>query len=364
MEATLYLADGTRFVGKAIGATGSVVGEVVAQTSMSGLREILVDPTYCDQLVLMTYPLAGNGGLLPLKETEPKPSLRALIINEPDEGITDQGRLSLDEWLRRHGIVGMYGIDTRQLARHLRDNGAMAGVLVSDGSSVTQEALQTWLNASPSAHPVERVTTRAVRRWTTPVASAQRTVVVLDFGVKRSFIDKLLQAGCDVIQAPYDTDVATIESWSPDGVFLSNGPGDPRTLAGILPTVAALLARYPLFGVGLGHQLLALACGGQVRKMPLGHRGANYPVIEVATNKGWITAQHHGYEVLESSLDGTDLTVTHRLLHDGSVEGLRHKSRPAFSVQFHPDAHPGPTDTCFLFDEFVRMMDDQRGGNA
>lgn len=364
MEATLYLADGTRFVGKAIGAAGTVAGEVVVQRTMSGLREILTDPTYCDQLVLMTYPTVGNGGLPPLQENEPTPSLRALIVNEPDEVPSAPGRINLDDWLRRNGIVGMCGIDTRRLARHLRDHGTMLGVLVSGGETVTEEQLAEWFKTSSSTHPVERVTTRQVRRWTPAGGPASRTVVVLDFGVKRSFIERLLQAGCDVIQAPYDTDAETIASWSPDGVFLSNGPGDPRELKGVFSTVAALLERFPVFGVGLGHQLLALACGGQVRKMPLGHRGTNYPVIEVHSNKGWITSQHHGFEVVEASLADTDLTVTHRLLHDGSVEGLRHKTRPAFSVQFHPDACPGPTDTCFLFDEFVRLMDDQRGGKA
>jgi carbamoyl-phosphate synthase small subunit len=241
----------------------------------------------------------------------------------------------------------------------------MRGVLVSGAEPVPQETVETWLQASPSGHPVERVSTRHVQTWTSPVGQAKRrTVVVMDFGVKRSFVEGLLQAGCDVIQAPYTTDFATISSWSPDGVFLSNGPGDPRSLEQLLPTIASLVERYPLFGVGLGHQLLALACGGQVQKMRQGHRGTNYPVIDVETGKGWITAQHHGYEVVESSLADTALVVTHRLLHDGSVEGLRHKTYPAFSVQFHPDAHPGPTDTRFLLEEFVRMMDDQRGGKA
>jgi len=364
MEAILYLEDGTRFVGKALGATGTAVGEVVVQTSMSGLREILVDPTYAGHVVLMTYPLAGNSGLLPLREHEPEPALQALIVNEPDGIATDAERLCLDEWLRRYGIVGLYGIDTRQLARHLRDHGAMRGVLVSGSETVPPETVKTLLQAAPAAHPVERVSTRCVQRWSPQDAAPRRTVVVLDFGVKRSFVEALLQAGCQVIQAPYNTDLDTIASWSPDGVFLSNGPGDPRELSSLLPTIAALVERYPLFGVGLGPQLLALACGGQVQKMHLGHHGTNYPVLDVETGKGWITSQHHSYEVVEASLEDTGLVVTHRLLHDRSVEGLRHKTRPAFSVQFHPDAHPGPTDTCFLLQEFVRMMDDQRGGMA
>lgn len=364
MEAILYLADGTHFVGKALGASGTVVGEVVVQTTMSGLREILTDPTYCDQLVLMTYPLAANGGLPSRQEIETNPALRALIVNEPDDVPTDPQRLSLDAWLRQHGVVGLYGIDTRQLARHLRNHGTMPGVLVSRADAVSKETVKNLLTTSPAEHPVTRVSTPQVQRWTTPNGPARRTVAVLDFGVKRSFIDRLLKAGCDVIQAPYDTDADTIISWSPDGVFLSNGPGDPRQLEVVLPTVRALVERFPVFGVGLGHQLLALASGGQVRKMRLGHRGTNYPVVEVETQKGWITSQHHGYEVEEASLENTDWVVTHRSLHDGSVEGMRHKTKPAFSVQFHPDAHPGPTDMCFLLEQFVRMMDDQRGGKA
>jgi len=366
MKAVLHLEDGTCFEGEAFGATGQVVGEVVLQTSMSGLEEILADPTYCDQIVLMTYPLVGNGGLSRQKMEGRAPALRALIVSEPDWIAEDAERISLDAWLRAHGVVGLYGMDTRKLARHLRDRGMMKGVLVSGQDSLSEEAVRSLLAAPQATDQVRRVSAREVLMWKTdkPRAGWRPTVVLMDFGVKRSFRELLLRSGCDVIQVPYDTDFSAISAYSPDGVFLSNGPGDPHSLAQVLPTISALVKKYPLFAVGLGHQLFALACGAKVAKMPLGHRGTNYPVQEVQTGKGWITAQHHGYDVLESSLEGTRLEVTYRLLHDGSVEGLRHRDYPAFSVQFHPDAHPGPTDTLFLFEQFVQLMANHRGGNA
>jgi carbamoyl-phosphate synthase small subunit len=366
-RAVLALADGLTFEGEAFGAAVDVVGEVVFNTSHTGYQEILTDPSYVGQIVTMTCPEMGNVGANPQDEEAAAPHAVGMIVKRASsEPSSWRAREGLGAYLERHGLPGIEGIDTRQLVRHLRDHGAQMGALSTTGSSAA--ALVERARTAPGMvgrDLASGISCKEIYRWTEgsgtllggqPVAAGpEKHVVAFDFGLKRMMLRLLVDQGCRVTVVPAWTSAADVLALQPDGIFLTNGPGDPDAVPGIRETVASLLGKKPVFGICLGHQILALALGGKTYKLKFGHRGANQPVKELATGKVDITSQNHGFAVDAPSLAGA-AEVTHVNLNDGTVEGLRALDVPARSVQYHPEASPGPHDARKLFGEFLRMM--------
>ena len=373
----LVLDDGTVMWGHGIGAEGSAVGEVCFNTSMTGYQEILTDPSYAGQIITFTFPHIGNVGTNGEDQEARAPAARGLIvradITSPSNWRSSQ---HLDGWLRDSGLVGLSGLDTRRLTRRVRDGGAPNGVIchAADGR-FNLDALHAQAKAWPGLNGMDlakEVTCREAHHWTeTPwrleggygVQQAPRChVVAMDFGAKHNILRCLAGLGCRVTVVPADATIDQIMSHQPDGVFLSNGPGDPAaTGVYAVPTIRALLdTGLPLFGICLGHQMLALALGGRTGKMTRGHRGANHPVKDLTTGRVEITSQNHGFMVLPESLPA-NVEVSHVSLFDGSNEGIRLRDRPVFSVQYHPEASPGPQDSHYLFQRFVDLIVDRRG---
>ena len=371
-RAWLALADGTIFEGWALGHIGTCVGEVVFNTGMSGYQEILTDPSYSGQIVTMTYPLIGNYGINSEDVESNRPYVEGFVVKEASR-ITSNFRSeeSLQHYLERYGIVGIQGIDTRELTRRLRDYGSQNGVISSEVSS--PEGLVEKARAFP---PMEGrdlasgVTCKEPYTWTQGDWSLEegygkgprRTrykVVVYDFGVKWNILRLLVDQGCEVKVVPATTPAEDVLAMNPDGVFLSNGPGDPAPLTYAIAEVKKLLGRVPMWGICLGHQIMGLAMGGTTYKLKFGHHGINHPVKDLATRKVEITSQNHGFVVDMDSL-GDEVEVTHINCNDQTVEGIRHKSIPAFSVQYHPEASPGPHDSRYLFTRFAQLMDQFR----
>ncbi len=378
LPAKLALADGTVYTGTAFGASGEVFGEVVFNTSMTGYQEILTDPSYCGQIVTMTYPLIGNYGVN-LEDVESSGlSLAGFIVRELcREPSNYRSRRSLDDYLREAGIVGLEGIDTRALVRRIRVHGAMTGVL----SSVNLDDASLVRKAQTSPDLVGRDLVREVMpesrsEWTQglsalgtgfrPTAAASfmpktaadgRTphVVAIDYGMKWNIPRHLTALGCRVSVVPGNSTADEILALEPDGVFLSNGPGDPRPLVYAVETIRGLLGKKPIFGICVGHQLLGLACGGRIFKLKFGHRGANQPVLDRRNNRVEITSQNHGF-ALEADSFSDRVEVTHVNLNDQTVEGIRHRDFPAFGVQYHPEASAGPHDSNYLFREFCDLI--------
>ncbi len=368
MEAILVLEDGRVFRGRALGATGVVTGEVVFNTGMTGYQEILTDPSYRGQIVTLTVAHVGNTGL---NDEDPESGgiqVSGFVVRDASR-ICSSWRATgtLEAGLRRAGVVGITGIDTRALTRHLRSRGVLRGALASNGIPV-EEALRVAREAPRLEEQdlVSRVT--CSRPWTfredrpalmgEPAPRREPSgwkVVALDCGVKRNILRLLVHSGVEVTVVPASTSAADILAMRPEGVFLSNGPGDPAILDGIVATIRALLGRVPVFGICLGHQLVARALGARTYKLRFGHRGTNHPVKELRTGRVAITSQNHGYAVDADTLP-PELEVTHVSLYDGTVEGLAHREWPLFTVQFHPEAAPGPHDTWELFDRFVDMI--------
>jgi carbamoyl-phosphate synthase small subunit len=371
-RAILALADGTTFEGSSFGAAGEGTGEVVFNTSMSGYQEILTDPSYVGQMVCMTYPEQGNYGVGRADEESARPHATGFIVrHHADEPSNFRAEESLGAYLARTGVVGISGIDTRRLTKHIRTAGAQMGVIASEGSA---KALVERARALPGMEGQDlatRISTKARYEWREKGADAwtdaQRAdeerprfhVVAYDWGLKRAMLRLLAEAGCRVTVVPSATTAAETLALRPDGVFLTNGPGDPAAVVGARETVAALLGKVPVFGICLGHQILALAIGASTYKLKFGHRGANQPVKELATGKVDITAQNHGFAVDEKTL-GKRARVTHVNLNDGTVEGLEVLDAPAYSVQYHPESSPGPHDARHLFRRFVQMMERAR----
>ncbi len=367
MEAILALEDGRVFLGKRFGATGGVGGEVVFNTGMTGYQEILTDPSYAGQLVCLTVPHVGNTGVNGDDPESGRIQAAGLIVREGSP-LPSSWRASGDlfQYLVSSGVVGISGLDTRALTRHLRSAGVMRGYLATDGTSV--EAALERARAAPRIEDqdlVARVTSPRVFTWREgrsgllgPHSEAPPTgphVVVFDYGTKRNMLRLLADGGFRLTVVPAHTSASEALALRPDGIFLSNGPGDPATCTFQIETIRALLGRRPVFGICLGHQLAALALGGRTFKLKFGHRGINHPVRDERTGLVAITSQNHGYAVSDDGLpDG--LEVTHRSLYDGTVEGLAHREIPFFSVQYHPEAAPGPHDAWGLFDRFAQMI--------
>jgi carbamoyl-phosphate synthase small subunit len=366
--ATLALADGRVFRGTACGAAGEAAGEVVFNTSMTGYQEIMTDPSYRGQLVCMTYPLIGNCGLNAEDAESRQPWVNGFIVREACRYPSSwRSELPLDQYLQRHGIVGIQGIDTRALTRHLRDHGAQEGIIS------TTEADASHLVERARARPglsgrdlVREVTVQAPHGWTEgtwelgrrfrPPPPPRYRVVAFDSGMKRNILRQLSALGCAVEVVPAETPPEAVLERKPDGVFLSNGPGDPEPLDYLVRSVRALIGRVPIFGICLGHQILGLAFGGATYKLKFGHHGANHPVKDLVTGRVEITAQNHGFAVDPASMARVGLLETHRSLNDSTSEGMRHRELPVFSVQYHPEASPGPHDASELFHRFVNLM--------
>ena len=366
--AVLVLRDGRVFRGRALGAKGETSGEVIFNTAMTGYQEILTDPSYRGQIVTMTYPLIGNYGLNVEDVESRRPWVNGFIVKEASPTPSSwRGRIGLDAYLETHGIVGIQGIDTRALTRHLRDHGAQDGVVNSRGDDVAQ--IQERARALPGLvgrDLVREVTVDAPFTWregTWDLARGYQTappgeckVVAFDAGIKLNILRQLAATGCDVTVVPAATPAAAVMEMKPDGVFLSNGPGDPEAVPYLVDAARELIGKVPVFGICLGHQILGLAAGGRTYKLPFGHHGANHPVKDLATGKVEITSQNHGFAVDPESVAGKGWEPSHLNLNDHTCEGLRHRELPVFSVQYHPEASPGPHDANYLFRRFRELM--------
>ncbi|MFF2093484.1 MULTISPECIES: carbamoyl phosphate synthase small subunit [Paenibacillus] len=359
MQARLLLEDGTLFTGLSFGAETQTLGEVVFNTGITGYQEVLSDPSYCGQIVTMTYPLIGNYGISRDDFESISPSIHGFVVRRHEPVPSNwRAQYSLGQLLKEYNIPGISDIDTRMLTRILRQHGTMKGILTTGTERV--EELQERLGLTQlMTDQVARTSTKHV--FSSP-GNGER-IVLVDFGAKSGILRELTKRGCDVVVVPHDTTADEIRKLAPDGIQLSNGPGDPKDVPHAVKMISELLGEYPIFGICLGHQLFALACGADTTRLKFGHRGGNHPVKELATNKCYVTSQNHGYTVLEESIKDTDLSVTHINNNDKTIEGLKHNKYPAFTVQYHPEAAPGPFDSSYLFDEFLEMIRTHKQNN-
>ena len=370
MKALLVLADGKIYEGEHFGSEGEVEAEIVFNTSMSGYQEIITDPSYCGQMVVMTYPLIGNYGVNPEDFESDRPHLSGFIIKELSKVQSNwRSRGSLEEFLKETNVFGIQGIDTRALTRRIREKGAQQAILSTDTSN--PQRLIEKAQKSPGLigrDLVKEVTCKNAYDWNESEWTIQSgktklkevkdrpyNVLVYDFGVKRNILRKLTRAGCKVRVVPANTTADEVLATRPDGIFLSNGPGDPAAVPYAIDNVKTILGKVPVFGICLGHQILSLALNGKTYKLRFGHHGGNQPVLDVKSGKIEITSQNHGFAVEQNSFD-SDVDITFLNLNDDTVEGIQHKSWPVFSVQYHPEASPGPHDSEHLFDKFVNLM--------
>lgn len=373
--ALLALEDGTVFEGNAFGAPVDSAGEVVFNTSLTGYQEIFTDPSYAGQIVVLTNPQIGNYGTNEADNEAGRPYIEGLIVREYSSEVSSwRSEKSAADFLSQHNIPGVTGIDTRTLVRKLRMSGVMRGVISS--TMLDAKVLVERAKAVPSMAGLDlatRVSTANRYHWQEPVTAASPSevltapaapsykVVAYDFGMKRNILRRLAHAGCELTVVPAGTSAEEVLALNPDGLFLSNGPGDPEPLEYQAKQVRQLLGKVPMFGICLGHQILGLALGGKTYKLKFGHRGGNHPVLNRRTNKVEITVQNHGFAVDPDSLDTKEIDLTHINLNDNTLEGFRHRSLPLFCVQYHPEAAPGPHDSQYLFDDFTELMSEWKG---
>ena len=364
MHAYLALEDGTIFKGTAYGAKGTAHGEVVFNTGMTGYQEILTDPSYCGQIVTLTYPMVGNYGINKEDIESERPQVQAFVVREQcDLPSNWRSENNLNDYLKDNGIIGISKIDTRKLTRILRNHGTMLGVVTTEYSD--PETLKELARRKPEISGnllVPQVTTKEIYN----IPGEGFHVVLVDFGVKHNIIRSLKKMGCNITVVPAQTSAQEILKLNPEGIMLSNGPGDPKDVLYGVETIKELLGKVPVFGICLGHQLLSLAAGGDTFKLPFGHRGCNHPVKELSDGRVHITSQNHGYAVRPSSFEANTVEITHINLNDETVEGIRLVNYPAFSVQYHPESSPGPTDSEYLFKRFAQLMEDfwKTGGES
>jgi len=359
MQARLLLEDGTLFTGLGFGAEGGSVGEVVFNTGMTGYQEVISDPSYCGQIVTMTYPLSGNYGITRDDFESFRPYIHGFVVRRHEQVPSNwRAQYTLDSLLKEYGIVGISEIDTRMLTRLIRQHGTMKGLLTTGNERV--EELQERLGATTLLRDqVARTSTKSI--FKSP--GEKERIVLIDFGSKYGIMRELNKRDCDVVVVPHDTTADQIRRLHPDGIQLSNGAGDPKDVPHAVETIRQLIGEFPIFGICLGHQLFALASGADTDKLKFGHRGGNHPVKELESGRCFITSQNHGYAVKEESIAGTDLEITHINNNDKTIEGLKHKKYPAFSVQYHPEASPGPQDNGYLFDRFLDMIREHKLAN-
>ncbi|WP_408099188.1 carbamoyl phosphate synthase small subunit [Peredibacter sp. HCB2-198] len=350
----LILETGEEFVGESIGHEidgAHSLGELVFNTSMTGYQEIISDPSYCDQMVVMTYPLIGNYGVNKDDFESLTPALKGLVVREcPPEGSNWRNEYSLRDLLKRFKIPGIAGLDTRELTKKIREKGVMKAVLVPESFSAAEA--KPLLEKSLGNDQIARVSIKNPIHF----PGEGKRIVLMDFGYKKNILRSLMRRNCDVVVVPWNATTEMIQSYRPQGILLSNGPGDPKDVPGVLPVIRDLQKMYPMFCICMGHQLFALANGADTEKLKFGHRGGNHPVKDLNLGKVFMSSQNHGYAVTVSSVEKSNLEISQININDNTVEGLRHKTLPAFSVQYHPEACPGPEDTGWLFDDFLASI--------
>ena len=353
MKGLIYLEDGTVYRGYGFGHESTRVGELVFNTSMSGYQEILTDPSYKGQIINMTYPLIGNYGICSMDNESEKIHAFGFVVKDislnPSNALSEK---NIDQWLKEEQIPGVYGVDTREITKKIRKEGTIKCVISTDGRTVSElKAIcegsclyGDWMKNAGTKNYIH-------------IPGEGHKVAVLDFGVKGNIIESFKKRNCDIHIFPYYTKAEQIMAINPDGLFLTNGPGDPEEATEAVNEIKKLLTELPIFGICMGHQVLALAMGGKTYKLKYGHRGGNHGVFDKDTGKSYITSQNHGYAVDGDSLIFRGMEMTHINLNDMTVEGMKHRTLPVFSVQFHPEASPGPQDTAYLFDKFMTMME-------
>lgn len=350
----IVLEDGEEYLGYGFGANVESICEIVFNTSMVGYQEIVSDPSYTYQMVVMTYPLIGNYGITDDDYETGKPSIGGLVVREYNDHPSNfRYTKTLSEYLEENNIPGIYGIDTRKITRNIRDKGSRK-VILTDISTTKEEAMKKMKNYQIPKDAVSKVSCK--KKWYARTANAKYNVVAVDCGIKLNIVRSLNKRNCNVTVVPYNTTAEEVINLKPDGVFLSNGPGDPEDVKEVISLVKELKGKYPIFGICLGHQMISLAYGAKTYKLKFGHRGGNHPVLNLKTDKIEITSQNHSYAVDEESLKSTKLEPTHKNILDNTIEGVECKKDRIFSVQYHPESAPGPQDSGYLFDKFINIM--------
>ncbi|WP_206207663.1 carbamoyl phosphate synthase small subunit [Virgibacillus indicus] len=348
----LILENGTVFTGEGFGSNQTITGELVFNTGMTGYQEVITNPSNCGKIVMMTYPLIGNYGINRDDFETVTPSIHGFIVKETAEYPSNfRNEESLDSYLKANNIPGISGIDTRKLTKIIRSYGSMNAMIADEGEPL-EEIAKILRNLPVKTDLVKQVS--AVKPYVVP--GRGKRIVLVDFGMKHGILRELTKRNCHVTVVPYNYSAESILRLKPDGIMLTNGPGDPKDVPEAIEMIRTVLGKVPVFGVCLGHQLLALACGADTEKMKFGQSGGNYPVKDIRTDKSYLTSQNHSYTVIKDSLINTDLELIQQSLNDGSVQGINHKKFAAFSVQYHPESSPGPEDTNYLFDDFLHMI--------